>query len=115
MLKRGEEENGAGLWRRDAYGTGEVLGAKRARRGWDGGVEVKRWVDGLVGGGLVGGEIEKGLVGRGGTEKGQVGGDGIEKEKSGRWEKDWQGIRELLEWRGGESGREIYPGSLPWD
>lgn len=105
MLKRGEEENGAGLWRRDAYGTGEVLGAKRARRGWDGGIELKRWVDGLVGGGLVGG----------GIEKGQERGDGIEKEKSGRWEKDWQGIRGLLEWRGGESGREIYPGSLPWD
>lgn len=110
MLERGEEENGAGLWRRDAYGTGEVLGAKRASRGWDGGIGVKRWVDGLVGvgleKGLVGGEIEKGLVGGGGIQK---------EEKEEIWEKDWHGIRGLLQWRGGESGTEIYPGSLPWD
>lgn len=86
MLRQGEEENGAGPWKRDSYGAGEMLGGKRMRRGWDGGVGVNGWVDGLV--------MGAGMENR---------------------ERDWEGVRGLLEWRGGESGVEIYPGSLPWD
>lgn len=92
MLERAEEENGARWWRADLYGLGEVLGGKRVRRGWDGGAMVKRWIEGLVGRGE--------LVGGG--------------EKGGTGEEYWEGVRGLLEWRGGESGVEIYPGSLPW-
>lgn len=25
-----------------------------------------------------------------------------------------EGVRGLVEWRGGETGREVYPGELPW-
>lgn len=92
MLARGEEENGAGLWRADLYGAGEVLGGKRVRRGWDGGVGVRKWLDGLV---------------VGGVEKGAGGGAGAEK--------NWAGVWGLLEWRGGRSGVEVYSGRLPWD
>lgn len=73
VLEKGERERGYGVWRGDVYGVGEMLGRKRAVRGWIEGMEA------VVG------------VGEG------------------------EGVRELLGWRGGESGVEIYPGRLPWD
>ncbi len=33
-LERGERERGYGVWKRDLYGVGEVLGGKRRQRGW---------------------------------------------------------------------------------
>lgn len=38
----------------------------------------------------------------------KVGNEGVLEEG---WE---EGVRELVEWRGGETGRAIYPGELPW-
>lgn len=104
MLARAEELNAARCWRRDPYAAAEALARKRASRGWDGGERVKAWVDGLRAGGGTEGE---GWRVRGGGE-----GEGCGMAMG---EKDWEGVRGLLEWKGGESGVEIYPGLLPWN
>lgn len=35
VLDQGERERGYGVWERDLYGVGSVLGAKREMRGWE--------------------------------------------------------------------------------
>lgn len=107
MLERGEARNGAGPWATDLYAAGDVLSAKRLGRGWDGGVAVLGFIGGVVGEGG-----EKDVVSRMG-EKEVVGGRQIAVKNEE--EKEWEGIKGLLEWRGGKSGVEIYPGPLPWD
>ncbi|KAF7117351.1 hypothetical protein CNMCM5793_006100 [Aspergillus hiratsukae] len=44
-LISGEEKSGIGLWRRDPYGVGEELAAKRVKRGWKSGMEDELFVD----------------------------------------------------------------------
>ncbi|RHZ53132.1 hypothetical protein CDV55_102673 [Aspergillus turcosus] len=44
-LISGEEKSGIGLWRRDPYGVGEELAAKRVKRGWKPGMEDELFVD----------------------------------------------------------------------
>ncbi|GFF85848.1 uncharacterized protein C57A10.07 [Aspergillus udagawae] len=44
-LISGEEKSGIGLWRRDLYGVGEELAAKRVKRGWKPGMEDEVFVD----------------------------------------------------------------------
>ena len=72
-LDDGERKGGYGVWQRDLYGVGEVLGAKRVKRGWREDVLGEIW-------------------------------EGVESE-----------VRDLLLWRGGKSGVEVFPGKLPWD
>lgn len=31
------------------------------------------------------------------------------------WEGEGEGVRELMGWKGGESGREVFPGRVPWE
>ena len=38
-LRRGEEERGVGLWKGGLYGVGRELAGKRAKRGWEAGME----------------------------------------------------------------------------
>lgn len=73
ILDEWEELRGYGVWKGDLYGVGEVLGGKRAQRGWQERME-------------------------------EVVGEGCD-----------EGVRGLLEWRGGGSGVEVYDGALPWD
>ncbi|RHZ48883.1 uncharacterized protein CDV56_103618 [Aspergillus thermomutatus] len=44
-LISGEEKSGIGLWRRDPYGVGEELAAKRVKRGWMPGMEDELFVN----------------------------------------------------------------------
>ncbi|PYH48618.1 DUF218 domain protein [Aspergillus saccharolyticus JOP 1030-1] len=49
VLVEGEERRGLGLWRRDRYGVGAVLGRKRIERGWKGGIEGVPVLEGIQG------------------------------------------------------------------
>ena len=73
VLEQGELEKGYGVWERDLYGVGSVLGGKRENRGLE-----NRALE---------------VVGNGKDES----------------------VDELLKWRGGADGKEIYKGRLPWD
>lgn len=83
------EERARQVWRGDLYGAGEVAAIKRRGRGGMGWPYV--WP--LLGEGGMGG-FRKGRDG-----DGEVGG--------------W--VREFLQWGGGETGKEVYAGWLPWD
>lgn len=54
-LEKGERERGYGVWKGDLYGVGDLLGGKRAQRGWEEGCleEMGRGVEEVVRGLLV--------------------------------------------------------------
>lgn len=89
----GRPKTGAG---RMAWEEGE----KRACREWEGDLYGVR-------------ADEKGNLGLGAKRKRR--GWGGERGVDILWEGEGEGVRGLVAWKGGESGKEVFPEGLPWE